>query len=73
MTTGGILTAVLMTLGVGLLVGIQAWRERNEKKATRPIVAVLLAVGLVLAFAALFAILFLDAPYPWLNKGGGSV
>jgi len=64
MTTGGILTAVLTTLGVALLTGIQTWRERNEKNATRPIVAALVAVGLVLtvglvlAFATFFALRF---------------
>jgi len=57
MTTGEIVTAVSVTLGVALLVGVQAWRERNEKKATRPIVAVLAAVGLVLAFVLIFALL----------------
>ena len=38
---------------------MQAWRERNEKKATRPLVAVLAAVGLILAFAFFGALLWL--------------
>lgn len=57
-----VLTAAIVTVVTALLLGIQAWRGRNEKKAARPIAVVVATVLLMLVFPLLLTVLYFLIP-----------